>query len=86
MGLMITTNIPRHRIYDYDTANDAVIATYSTHSSPMHTAFEYDPYSSMFYISSPIVCSPEKEKSIIVMPKEMTSGLARLRLRCPRPL
>lgn len=52
-------------------------------SSFMHTAIEYDPYSSMFYISSPIICSPEKDKSIIVMPdsaltaicedKEMTS-------------
>jgi hypothetical protein len=83
MGLMINTNIPRPHIYDYDTVNDGVIATYSTHSFLMHTAIEYDPYSSMFYISSPIICSPEKDKSIIVMPdsaltaigkdKEMTS-------------
>jgi hypothetical protein len=83
MGLMINTNILHPRIYDYDTANDGVIAAYSTHSSLMRTAIEYDPYSSMFYISSPIVCSPEKDKNIIVMPdsavtaigedKEMTS-------------
>ena len=83
MGLMINTNIPRPRIYDYEADNDGVIAAYSTHSSLMHTAIEYDPYSSMFYINSPIVCSPEKEKNIIVMPdsavtaigedKEMTS-------------
>ena len=86
--LMINTNILHPRIYDYDddtAATDGVIAGYSTHSSRMHTAIEYDPYSSMFYISSPITaCSPEKDnKSTIVMPesaikaigedKEMTS-------------
>ena len=35
----------------------------------MHITIEYDPYSSMFYVSSPIICSPEKDKSnVIVMP------------------
>ena len=80
---MINTNIPRPRIYDYDSVNDAVVAVYSTHSSLMRTAIEYDPFSSMFYISSPIAYSPEKDKGFIVMPesavtvigedKEMTS-------------
>ena len=39
--------------------------------SPVHTVIEYDPYSSMFYISSLIVaCSPEKDNksTVVVMP------------------
>jgi hypothetical protein len=41
MGLMITTNIARPRIYDYDTVNDGVIAAYSTHSSLIIHAHRY---------------------------------------------
>jgi hypothetical protein len=77
---MINTNLARPRIYDYDVANNGVIAAYSTHSSLMSIAIEYDPYSSMFYISSPIAYSPKKDKSIIIIPdsaicedREMTS-------------
>ncbi|KAF8966613.1 kinase-like domain-containing protein [Flammula alnicola] len=73
-ALMINTNLPRPRIYD---ANSSM-TSFSPDTSIMHTAIEYDPYSSMFLINSPI--SP---KSVVVMPasaitavgedKEMTS-------------
>ena len=75
MGLMINTNIPHPRIYDYNTANDGVIAAYSTHSSLMRTAIEYDPYSSMFFINSPVVYSPEKDKSVNAMPDSAVNAI-----------
>ena len=83
LALMINTNIPRPRIYDCDAAaDDSLAATYSTNTSHMHTAIEYDPYASMFYLSSPIAYSPVKDEAVILMPtvmatiaedKEMTS-------------
>lgn len=75
MGLMINTNIPRPRIYDYDAADNGLVASYSTHTSLMHTAIEYDPYSSMFYLNSPILRSPEKDKSPIVMPNSAITAV-----------
>jgi len=75
MGLMINTNIPRPRIYDYDAADNGLVPSYSTHTSLMHTAIEYDPYSSMFYINSPILRSPEKDKSPIVMPNSAITAV-----------
>ncbi|KAH9478742.1 Negative regulator of sexual conjugation and meiosis [Psilocybe cubensis] len=57
--LLINTNIPRPRIYDAS----ASMTSYSTGTSIMQTAIEYDPYSSMFFINSPI--SPGK---VLVMP------------------
>jgi len=81
LGLIIDTNISRPRIYGYDAADPSIQASYSNSTSIMHTAIEYDPYSSMYYINSPIPHSPEK--GVIVMPdsaltavgedKEMTS-------------
>ena len=41
---MINTNIPRPRIYDYDSTNNGTIAVYSTHSSLMDTAIGCDPH------------------------------------------
>ncbi|KAF9528682.1 kinase-like domain-containing protein [Crepidotus variabilis] len=83
LALMINTNLARPRIYNYEAGDDALEASFSTHTSMMHTAIEYDPYSSMFYINSPIVRSPGGDKGGIIMPdsaltavgedKEMTS-------------
>jgi len=78
LRLIIDTNISRPRIYGYDAADPSIQASYSNSTSIMHTAIEYDPYSS---INNPIPHSPEK--GVIVMPdsaltavgedKEMTS-------------
>ncbi|KAF8155527.1 kinase-like domain-containing protein [Crassisporium funariophilum] len=75
-SLMINTNITRPRIYD---ADGSMAETYSTGTSMMHTAIEYDPYSSMFFLNSPITDG----KGVVIMPdsaitavgedKEMTS-------------
>ncbi|KAF8903372.1 hypothetical protein CPB84DRAFT_791477 [Gymnopilus junonius] len=53
-GLVINTNIPRPLIYDASTS----MTSFSTGTPMMHTAIEYDPHSSMFYLNSPI--SPGK--------------------------
>jgi hypothetical protein len=53
-SLMINTNLAQPRIYD---ANPSM-TSFSTGTSIMHTAIEYDPFSSMFYLNSPI--SPGK--------------------------
>ncbi|KAJ3564151.1 hypothetical protein NP233_g8483 [Leucocoprinus birnbaumii] len=74
--LTINTNIPQPRFYD----QDASINTFSEDSAIMQTAIEYDPYSSMFYLTSAI-----SESKVIALPtsavtatvvaedKEMTS-------------
>jgi hypothetical protein len=59
-GLLINTNIPRPRIYE---AN-ASMTSYSAGTSMMQTAIEYDPYSSMYFLSSP--ASPSK--GVVVIP------------------
>ena len=46
--LKINTNLPRPCFYD----NDACINSFSEDSAMMQTAIEYDPYSSMFYLTS----------------------------------
>lgn len=75
MGLMINTNIPRPRIYDYDASDNGLVTSFSTHTSRMHTAIEYDPYSSMFYHDNPILHSPEKDKSPIVIPNSAITAV-----------
>ena len=77
LALMINTNIPRPRIYDCDAAvDDSLAAAYSTNTSLMHTAIEYDPYASMFYLSSPIVYSPVKDEPVILMPTSVMAAIA----------
>ena len=74
-GLMINTNIPRPRIYD---AN-ASMTSYSAGTSMMQTAIEYDPYSSMYFLSSPVshskgvVVIPDSAVTAVGEDKEMTS-------------
>ncbi|KIM47164.1 hypothetical protein M413DRAFT_23421 [Hebeloma cylindrosporum] len=73
-SLMINTNIAQPRIYD---ANPSM-ASYSTSTSIMHTAIEYDPFSSMFYLNSPIspgklVMMPDSALTAVAEDKEMTS-------------
>ncbi|PPQ72598.1 hypothetical protein CVT24_005120 [Panaeolus cyanescens] len=73
--LLINTNIPRPRIFD---ANDTISA-YSNDTSIMQTAIEYDPYSSMYFLNSPItadkgvVIVPPSSMTVIGEDKEMTS-------------
>ncbi|KAF9552890.1 kinase-like protein, partial [Agrocybe pediades] len=74
-GLVINTNIPKPRIYD---AGASMTESYSNGTSMMHTAIEYDPYSSMFYLSSPIspgklVVMPDSAITAVGEDKEMTS-------------
>ena len=72
-GLMINTNIPRPRIYD---AN-ASMTSYSAGTSMMQTAIEYDPYSSMYFLSSPpsngVVVIPDSAVTAVGEDKEMIS-------------
>ena len=73
-GLMINTNVPRPRIYE---AN-ASMESFSAGSSIMQTAIEYDPYSSMYILSSPAshskgVVIPDSAVIAIGEDKEMTS-------------
>ena len=76
--LKINTNIPQPRLYDHD----ANIRNFSEDSTMMQTAVEYDPYSSMFYLTSAL-----SKSKVIALPastvtataltedKEMTSSL-----------
>lgn len=73
-SLMINTNLAQPRIYD---ANPSM-TSYSTSTSIMHTAIEYDPFSSMFFLNSPIspgkfVMMPESALTAVAEDKEMTS-------------
>jgi len=73
-SLMINTNLAQPRIYD---ANPSM-ASYSTSTSIMHTAIEFDPFSSMFYLNSPIsagkvVMMPESALTAVAEDKEMIS-------------
>ena len=74
-GLMINTNIPRPRIYE---AN-ASMTSYSAGTSMMQTAIEYDPYSSMYFLSSPgspskgVVVIPDSAVTAVGEDKEMIS-------------
>ncbi|PPQ89231.1 hypothetical protein CVT25_001310 [Psilocybe cyanescens] len=72
--LLINTNISKPRIYDAS----ASMTSYSTGTSIMHTAIEYDPYSSMFFINSPIspgklVVMPDSAITAVGEDKDMTS-------------
>lgn len=58
-GLMINTNISRPRIYDAGSS----ISTFSPNTSIMHTAIEFDPHSSMFFLNSPL-----SDNGLVVMP------------------
>jgi len=74
-GLVINTNIPKPRIYD---AGASMTESYSNGTSMMHTAIEYDPYSSMFFINSPIspgklVMMPDSALTAVGEDKEMMS-------------
>jgi hypothetical protein len=66
-GLLINTNIPLPRIYE---AN-ASMASYSAGTSMMQTAIEYDPYSSMYFLSRPV--SPSK--GIVVIPDSAVTAV-----------
>ena len=75
-GLMINTNIPRPRIYE---ANASMTSYYSAGTSMMQTAIEYDPYSSMYLLTSPashskgVVVIPDSAVTAVGEDKEMTS-------------
>ena len=66
-GLLINTNIPRPRIYE---AN-ASMTSYSAGTSMMQTAIEYDPYSSMYFLNSPV--SPSK--GVVVLPDSAVTAV-----------
>ena len=73
-GLMINTNLPRPRIYDAGSS----LSSYSPGTSIMHTAIEYDPHSSMFFVSSPlsangVIVMPDSAITAVGEDKEMTS-------------
>ena len=74
-GLLINTNIPRPRIYEAS----ASMTSYSAGTSMMQTAIEYDPYSSMFFLNSPVspskgvVIMPESAVTVVGEDKEMIS-------------
>ena len=72
-GLLINTNIPRPRIYE---AN-ASMTSYSAGTSMMQTAIEYDPYSSMYFLSSSpskgVVVIPDSAVTAVGEDKEMIS-------------
>ena len=66
-GLMINTNIARPRIYE---ASESM-TSYSAGTSMMQTAIEYDPFSSMFFMDSPITPS----KGVVVMPDSAVTAV-----------
>ena len=66
-GLMINTNIARPRIYE---AN-ASMTSYSAGTSMMQTAIEYDPYSSMYFLSTPASAS----KGVVVIPDSAVTAV-----------
>ncbi|KAF8813140.1 kinase-like protein [Phlegmacium glaucopus] len=66
-GLLINTNVARPRIYE---AN-ASMTSYSDGTSMMHTAIEYDSYSSMFFLSSPASAS----KGVVIMPDSAVTNV-----------
>lgn len=73
-GLMINTNIARPRIYDAGSS----LSSFSPGTSIMHTAIEYDPHSSMFFVSSPlsangVIIMPDSAITAVGEDKEMTS-------------
>lgn len=72
-ALTIDTNLTRPRIYD---AN-ASMTSFSTQSSMMHTAIEYDPYASLFFVSSPVSPKghfvPDSAITAVAEDKEMIS-------------
>jgi hypothetical protein len=71
--LTIDTNLSHPRIYD---AN-ASMTSFSTETSVMHTAIEYDPYASLFFVSSPAspkgLFVPDSAITAVAEDKEMIS-------------
>ncbi|KAH6896251.1 kinase-like domain-containing protein [Coprinopsis sp. MPI-PUGE-AT-0042] len=69
--LTLDTNLPKLRIYE------ASESSYSTEEM-MHTAIEYDPYSSLFFLGSPLSAKvgPDSAVTVIGEDKEMTSPSA----------
>ncbi|PPQ67205.1 hypothetical protein CVT26_007278 [Gymnopilus dilepis] len=73
-GLVINTNISRPRIYDASQS----MTSFSTGTPMMHTAIEFDPRTSMFYLNSPISPTkffpmPDSAITAVGEDKEMTS-------------
>jgi len=73
---MINTNLAQPRIYDPNPS----MTSYSTSTSIMHTAIEYNPFFSMFFLNSPIspgklVMMPESALTAVAEDMEMTSPL-----------
>ncbi|KAF6764132.1 other/RAN protein kinase [Ephemerocybe angulata] len=69
-GLTIDTNISKPRIYQ---ANTSMERSYSAESDMMHTAIEYDPYSSLFFLSTPISAKLDSAITAVAEDKEMIS-------------
>ncbi|KAJ2914115.1 hypothetical protein MD484_g6286, partial [Candolleomyces efflorescens] len=71
-GLTINTNLSKPRIFR---ANNSITESFSTESDMMHTAIEYDPYSSLFFLQTPISAKliPESAITAVAEDKEMTS-------------
>lgn len=65
--LTINTNIPQPRFYDHNPS----INSFSEDSAIMQTAIEYDPYSSMFYLTSAI-----SESKVIALPASAVTATA----------
>ncbi|KAF5311096.1 hypothetical protein D9619_008165 [Psilocybe cf. subviscida] len=67
LRLMIDNNMPPPRIYDADPS----MTSFSPNTSIMHTAIEYDPYSSMFFVNSP--ASPKQQRPFGVPDSALTA-------------
>jgi len=65
--LKINTNIQQPRFYDHDTG----IKNFSEDSTIMQTGIEYDPYSSMFYLTSAL-----SKSKVIALPVSTTTATA----------
>lgn len=70
--LTLDTNLPQLRIYE------ASSSSYSTAEEMMHTAIEYDPHSSLFFLGTPLATkqAPDSAVTVIGEDKEMISPSA----------
>jgi hypothetical protein len=73
-GLTINTKLNSPRIF-VNGPNESMGHTFSTDSDMMHTAIEYDPYSSLFFLSTPISAklAPDSAVTAVAEDKEMIS-------------
>ncbi|KAG2008191.1 STE/STE11 protein kinase [Coprinopsis cinerea AmutBmut pab1-1] len=74
--LTLDTNVHKPRIVQ---ANTSMEPSFSTDSDMMHTAIEYDPYSSLFFLATPLsskLMGPDSAVTAVAEDREMTSPSA----------